>query len=123
MFSANAPILFAERNSSVYVDAIDFQMSDYLNYWRNNSYPIAFQNHHSGFITSGDRININGYGTGGIYGNGNTWYNVEQKVIQPGRPMPFVFRNVSAVYVEHCKLLYNKYYDLECFDTHYAMQS
>jgi galacturan 1,4-alpha-galacturonidase len=85
-------------------DAIDFQMSDDLNYWRNNSYPIAFQNHHAGFVISGDRVNINGYETGGIYGNGNAWYNVEQKVTQPGRPMSFVFWNVSDIYVEHCKL-------------------
>jgi hypothetical protein len=106
MFSANAPTLFAKKKSSVYADAIDFQMSDDLNYWGNNSYPIAFQNHHSGFIISGDRININGYVTGGIYGNGNAWYNVEQKVTQPGRPMPFVFRNVSNIYFEHCKLPY-----------------
>ena len=79
------------------------QMSDDLNYWRNNSYPIAFQNHHAGIIFSGERIYINGYGTGGINGQGNAWYNVEQKVTQPGRPMPFVFWNVSDVFVEHCK--------------------
>lgn len=107
MISANAPMLFAKKNSSMYADVIDFQMSDDLNYWRNNSYPIAFESHHSGFIISGYRININGYGTGGIYVNGNVWYNVEQKVTQPGRPMPFVFRNVSDIYVEHCKLPYN----------------
>ncbi|TVY86750.1 putative galacturan 1,4-alpha-galacturonidase C [Lachnellula willkommii] len=63
-------------------------LSDNLDYWRNNSYPIAFQNHHAGFVISGDRIHINGYGTGGINGNGNAWYNAEQAVTQPGRPMP-----------------------------------
>jgi galacturan 1,4-alpha-galacturonidase len=78
------------------------QFSDDLNYWRNNSYPVAFQNHHAGFIITGERIHINGYGTGGIYGNGNAWYNAEQANTQPGRPMPFVFWNVSDVFVEHC---------------------
>lgn len=77
-------------------------MSDNLSYWRNNSYPIAFQNHHAGFIITGERIHINGYGTGGIFGNGNVWYNAEKAVTQPGRPMPFVFWNVSDVFVEHC---------------------
>ncbi|RDW88212.1 putative extracellular exo-polygalacturonase [Coleophoma cylindrospora] len=76
-------------------------MSDNLAYWRNNSYPIAFQNHHAGFVITGERIHIDGYGTGGIFGNGNVWYNAEQKVTQPGRPMPFVFWNVSDVTVEH----------------------
>jgi hypothetical protein len=47
------------------------QLSDNLDYWRNNSYPIAFQNHHAGFIITGERIHINGYGKGGINGNGN----------------------------------------------------
>lgn len=60
------------------------QMSNDLSYWRNNSYPIAFQNHHAGIIFSGERIHINGYGTGGIDGQGNAWYNIEQKVTQPG---------------------------------------
>ncbi|KAJ5946974.1 polygalacturonase [Penicillium verhagenii] len=75
--------------------------SDDLSYWRNNSYPIAFQNHHAGFIISGEKISIDGYETGGIDGNGNVWYNAEETVTQPGRPMPFVFWNVSDVNVEN----------------------
>lgn len=75
--------------------------SDDLDYWRNNSYPITFQNHHAGFVLTGDGIKIDGYGTGGIYGNGNTWYNAEQGTTQPGRPMPFVFWNVSDVSVKN----------------------
>ncbi|KAJ5919448.1 hypothetical protein N7466_010391 [Penicillium verhagenii] len=75
--------------------------SDDLSYWRNNSYPIAFQNHHAGFVISGERISIDGYATGGIDGNGNVWYNAEETVTQPGRPMPFVFWNVSDVNVEN----------------------
>ncbi|ORY65031.1 pectin lyase fold/virulence factor [Pseudomassariella vexata] len=71
------------------------------NYWRNNSYSIAFQNHNAGFVITGDRIAINGYGTGGINGSGNTWYTAEGGDTQPGRPMPFVFWNVSEVVVEH----------------------
>jgi hypothetical protein len=81
----------------------NFQLSDDLNYWRNNSYPIAFQNHHAAFIITGERIHINGYGTGGINGSGNAWYNAEHATTLPGRPMPFVFWNVSDIFVEHCK--------------------
>ncbi|KAF8855357.1 pectin lyase-like protein [Acephala macrosclerotiorum] len=92
-------------NPVIYDVTIDWKgiwtMSDNLAYWRNNSYPIAFQNHHAGFVITGERVYINGYGTGGINGNGNAWYNAEQKVTQPGRPMPFVFWNVSDVFVEH----------------------
>jgi galacturan 1,4-alpha-galacturonidase len=82
----------------------NFQLSDDLNYWRNNSYPIAFQNHHAAFIITGERIHINGYGTGGINGSGNAWYNAEHATTLPGRPMPFVFWNVSDIFVEHCEI-------------------
>ena len=61
IFLANTSILFVKKKSSVYADAIDFQMSDDLNYWQNDSYPIAFQNHYAGSIISGYRINVNGY--------------------------------------------------------------
>ncbi|KAJ5500353.1 Glycoside hydrolase family 28, partial [Penicillium expansum] len=75
--------------------------SDDLDYWRNNSYPVAFQNHAAGFIITGHNITIDGYGTGGIDGNGNVWYTAEKGDTQPGRPMPFVFWNVSDVSVEN----------------------
>ncbi|OCL14909.1 glycoside hydrolase family 28 protein [Glonium stellatum] len=76
-------------------------LSDDLSYWRNNSYPIAFQNHHAGFVLTGDGIHIDGYGTGGINGNGDVWYTAEAGNTQPGRPMPFVFWNVSDVTVKN----------------------
>lgn len=80
--------------------ADSLKFSDDLDYWRNNSYPIAFQNHHAGFVISGSDITINGYGTGGIDGNGNVWYEAEKGTTLPGRPMPFVFWNVSEVTVD-----------------------
>lgn len=49
-----------------------------LTYWRQNSYPVFFQNHAAGFILSGDGIWINGYSTGGIFGNGNIWVRLFQ---------------------------------------------
>ncbi|KAK6541127.1 hypothetical protein TWF694_008500 [Orbilia ellipsospora] len=82
-----------------------WKFSDDLSYWRNHSYPIAFQNHAAGFVITGDNIIINGFGTGGIDGNGNTWYEAEKGVTQPGRPMPFVFWNVSQVTVSNFQVL------------------
>lgn len=76
-----------------------------LTYWRQNSYPIFFQNHAAGFILTGDDIWIDGYNTGGIFGNGNTWYVAEAASpvgeTLPGRPMPFVLWNVSEVTVSN----------------------
>ncbi|KAH9844509.1 pectin lyase-like protein [Teratosphaeria destructans] len=78
-------------------------LSPDIEYWRQpeNHYPIAFQNHAASFVLTGDGIHINGYGTGGIEGNGDVWYTAEAGDTQPGRPMPFVFWNVSDVTVSN----------------------
>ncbi|KAL4770825.1 pectin lyase fold/virulence factor [Aspergillus nidulans var. acristatus] len=75
--------------------------SDNLTYWRANSYPITFQNHAAGFVLSGSGITTNGYGSGGINGNGESCYVDEQGTTRPGRPMPFVLWNVSGVHVSN----------------------
>lgn len=80
-------------------------MSDDLDYWRNNSWPIDFQNLAAGIIFTGSRISIDGFGTGGIDGNGDTWYTAEKGQTQKGRPMPFVFWNASEVNVTNFKVL------------------
>ena len=78
-------------------------LSPDIAYWRQsqNHYPIAFQNHAASFVLTGDGIYIDGYGTGGIFGNGDVWYTAEAGITQPGRPMPFVFWNVSDVTVSN----------------------
>ncbi|KAI0116312.1 putative galacturan 1,4-alpha-galacturonidase C [Nemania sp. FL0031] len=73
--------------------------SDNITYWRNNTYHIAFQNHWAGFVLTGKDITIDGGGTGGVDGNGDTWYTAEAGHTQAGRPMPFVLWNVSNVVV------------------------
>ena len=77
------------------------QFSDNLSYWRANSYLVPFQNHRAGFVLTGDGIRIDGHGTGGINGNGDIWYNDEAGTTREGRPMPFVFWNVSDVGVKN----------------------
>lgn len=107
VFPENATFYIATRLNPVLTDVtIDWRgtwlFSDDLDYWRNNSYPVAFQNHHAGFVISGERIRLDGHGTGKINGSGNSWYDAEEGDTQPGRPMPFVWWNVSDVLVEHC---------------------
>lgn len=74
-------------------------MTPDLDYWRKNAFPVAFQNHAAGIVFSGSDITINAHGSGGVHGNGEAWYNDEQAVTRPGRPMPFVLWNVSNVAV------------------------
>ncbi|WYZ46613.1 hypothetical protein EsH8_IX_000838 [Colletotrichum jinshuiense] len=79
----------------------EWTFSDNLTHWRSDSYFIAFQNHRAGFVMTGDGIHIDGYGTGGIHGNGDAWYTAEAGTTVEGRPMPFVFWNVSDVTVKN----------------------
>ncbi|GMG17313.1 unnamed protein product [Aspergillus oryzae] len=79
--------------------------SDDIEKWRNNTYWIEFQNHWTAFALSGQRIHINGHGTGGIDGSGNSWYNVEKTFTQPGRPMAFTPWNVTDLHVEHFSII------------------
>ncbi|KAK2730900.1 extracellular exo-polygalacturonase [Colletotrichum kahawae] len=79
----------------------EWTFSDNIIHWRSDSYFIEFQNHRAAFILTGDGIHIDGHGTGGIHGNGNTWYTSEAGETVEGRPMPFVFWNVSDVSVRN----------------------
>ncbi|PLB54605.1 putative extracellular exo-polygalacturonase [Aspergillus steynii IBT 23096] len=79
--------------------------SDDIEYWRENSYPITFQNHAAGFILKGNGIHINGHGTGGINGNGDLWYTDEAGTTKPGRPIPFQLWNISNVIVQNFAVL------------------
>ncbi|KAL1906946.1 hypothetical protein Sste5344_007242 [Sporothrix stenoceras] len=106
VFPEGARYLIASRLNPVVKDVtVDWhgvwEFSTNLSYWRDNGYPIAFQNHQAGFVLSGERIRINGHGTGGIDGSGDSWYEAEQGSTQAGRPMPFVLWNVSDVAVQH----------------------
>lgn len=105
VFPENSTFYIATRLNPVLFDVTiewrgEWLFSDDLDYWRNHSYPIAFQNHHAGFILSGERIHLQGHGTGKINGSGNSWYNAEEGTTLPGRPMPFVWWNVSDVQVQ-----------------------
>lgn len=115
IFPEDATFYIATRLKPVLTDVTiewrgEWLFSDDLDYWRNNSYPVAFQNHAAGFILSGERIQLNGYGTGKINGSGNTWYSAEEGDTQPGRPMPFLWWNVSDVLVEHCMYMYYHFF-------------
>jgi galacturan 1,4-alpha-galacturonidase len=63
-------------------------------------------------VLTGDHIHIDGYNTGGLFGNGNAWYDAEQAVTQPVRPMNFVWWNASEGFLENCKPLFLLSFDI-----------
>ncbi|KAL4805763.1 pectin lyase fold/virulence factor [Aspergillus unguis] len=123
IFPENTTYWIAERlNPHVHDVEIEWRgtwlFSDNLSYWRNNSYPIEFQNHAAGFILSGSGITINGYGTGSINGNGDPWYTDEAGVTQPGRPMPFVLWNVTNVGVSNFAVVQPQLWSINIMNGH-----
>lgn len=108
VFPEDQNYFIAEKlNPVIYDVSVEWRgvwtISPDITYWRQpaNHYPIAFQNHAASFVLTGDGIHVDGYGTGGIFGNGDVWYTAEAGHTQPGRPMPFVFWNVSDVTVSN----------------------
>lgn len=45
-----------------------------ITHWVENRIPFEFQNLALGWIIRGDNYVIDGHGTGGIFGNGQVWY-------------------------------------------------
>ncbi|KAI0146084.1 putative extracellular exo-polygalacturonase [Xylariaceae sp. FL1272] len=91
IFPGGEEFWIAERLNPVLDDVViewrgQWKMSDDLDYWRNKSYLVAFQNHAAGIVFAGSNISINGYSTGGINGNGEAWYTTEAGDTRPGRP-------------------------------------
>ncbi|KFZ02300.1 hypothetical protein V500_00296 [Pseudogymnoascus sp. VKM F-4518 (FW-2643)] len=77
-----------------------WKFSEDLPYWRAAAYPIAFQNHAVSFVLTGSKITIDGHGVGGIDGGGDPWYTADKGKSTIGRPMPFLFWNVTDVHVQ-----------------------
>ena len=48
--------------------------SSNIQYWRNHSLPIGFQNQTAAWFLGGDNIRFFGHGYGTLFGNGDDWY-------------------------------------------------
>ncbi|KAF2790444.1 glycoside hydrolase family 28 protein [Melanomma pulvis-pyrius CBS 109.77] len=108
IFPSDQNYWIAQRLNPVVDDVeIDWRgqwtFSNNLTHWRTNNYMVPFQNHRAAFILTGSSIRINGHSTSytHIQGNGDTWYTSEAGNTQEGRPMPFVFWNVTNVQVSN----------------------
>ncbi|EIN11435.1 pectin lyase-like protein [Punctularia strigosozonata HHB-11173 SS5] len=55
--------------------------------WLATSLPLGYQNQSSAWFFGGERLRVNGYGTGTLDGNGQLWYDfVQGQSNYPGRP-------------------------------------
>ncbi|KAI0147042.1 pectin lyase fold/virulence factor [Xylariaceae sp. FL1272] len=77
--------------SNVNIDLPGYLLwSDDTEYWLNHSMPVGYQNQSTVWFFGGENVNINGYGTGTLDGNGQAWYDlVKGESNYPKRPMGF----------------------------------
>lgn len=78
-------------------------------YWLNNSLPVGYQNQSTAWVFGGDRVKLNGFGTGIFDGNGLTWYTwIRQQPNTsnyPGRPHAITFNGLTNSVVKGLSLL------------------
>ncbi|KAE9989973.1 hypothetical protein EG327_001984 [Venturia inaequalis] len=78
-------------------------------YWLNASLPVGYQNQSTAFILGGNKVCINGYGTGTFNGNGDYWYQWIKKQKNtsnyPGRPHQITFNGLTNSAVKGLRFL------------------
>ena len=75
--------------------------SDDIDHWVKNRVPIEFQNLALAWIITGHDYVLDGHGSGGIYGNGQVWYDwAKDEGNKYGRPMSFAIINSTDVIVQ-----------------------
>lgn len=75
--------------------------SDDIDHWVKNRVPIEFQNLALAWIITGHNYVLDGHGSGGIYGNGQVWYDwAKDEGNKYGRPMSFAIINSTDVIVQ-----------------------
>lgn len=76
--------------------------SSNITHWVANRVPTDFQNLALGWIITGDNYILDGHGRGGIYGNGQAWYDwAKIEGNKYGRPMSLAIVNSTNVTVQN----------------------
>lgn len=80
--------------------------SSNISHWVDNRVQFDFQNLALGWIIEGDNYVLDGHGTGGIYGNGQEWYNwAKEEGNKYGRPMSLAIANSTNVTVQNWSVI------------------
>ncbi|OAA69913.1 exo-polygalacturonase [Akanthomyces lecanii RCEF 1005] len=73
-----------------------FLWSTDIDYWLSVSMPVGFQNQSTVWYFGGDKITVDGHGTGTLDGNGQVWYDwAKGEGNLPHRPMMINWRNLT----------------------------
>ncbi|KAH7014301.1 galacturan 1,4-alpha-galacturonidase B [Microdochium trichocladiopsis] len=95
-----------------------------IDYWLAHSMPVGYQNQSTAFILGGDNVNINGFGTGTLDGNGDVWYRwidtKHNKSNWPGRPHQITFNGLTNSTVENLNFLRSQMWTMSIIYSHYV---
>lgn len=76
--------------------------SSNISHWVENRVAFDFQNLALGWIIEGSNYVLDGHGSGGIYGNGQEWYDwAKEEGNKYGRPMSLAIANSTNVTVQN----------------------
>ncbi|KAG4431378.1 hypothetical protein IFR05_013138 [Cadophora sp. M221] len=94
-------------------------------YWLNHSLPVGYQNQSTAWVFGGDRVKLNGFGTGIFDGNGLTWYNwIRQQPNTsnyPGRPHAITFNGLTNSVVKGLSLLRSQMWSMSIIHSHHVL--
>lgn len=80
--------------------------SSNISHWVANRVPFEFQDLALGWIITGSDYTLDGHGSGGIYGNGQAWYDwAKDEGNKRGRPMSLAIVNSTNVVVQNWSVL------------------
>ncbi|KAH7360908.1 pectin lyase fold/virulence factor [Rhexocercosporidium sp. MPI-PUGE-AT-0058] len=94
-------------------------------YWLNHSLPVGYQNQSTAWVFGGDRVKLNGFGTGVLDGNGATWYKwIRQQPNTsnyPGRPHAITFNGLTNSVVMGLSLLRSQMWSVSVIHSHHVL--
>jgi polygalacturonase len=80
--------------------------SDDIDHWVKNRVPFEFQNLALAWIIEGENYVLDGNDKGGIFGNGQVWYEwAKDEGNKYGRPMSFAITNSKNVIVKNWSVI------------------
>ena len=89
-----------------------------IDYWRNHSIRVGYQNQSTAWLFGGDNIYFNGYGYGTFNGNGQVWYDYNAgRSNLPGRPHSIVMRDTTNSVFEGIRFLQSQMWTVTLFQS------
>ncbi|EEU41773.1 uncharacterized protein NECHADRAFT_106547 [Fusarium vanettenii 77-13-4] len=93
-----------------------------IEYWLQNSLDVGYQNQSTAFILGGNKVVLDGHGTGTLDGNGDYWYQWIRKQANssnyPGRPHAITLNGLTNSIVRGVNFLRSQMWTMSIIYSH-----